>query len=61
MFAFARGNRRVPAHLVMEFVTGPPITEYVEAQALNYAARIEMMIAVCEAVQHAHDRMRSDL
>jgi tRNA A-37 threonylcarbamoyl transferase component Bud32 len=56
VFAFSRGNRRVPAHLVMEFVTGPPITEYVEAQALGYAARIELMIAVCEAVQHAHDR-----
>jgi serine/threonine protein kinase len=56
VFAFSRGSRRVPAHLVMELVTGPPITEYVEAQALGYAARIELMIAVCEAVQHAHDR-----
>jgi serine/threonine protein kinase len=56
VFAFSPGNRRVPAHLVMELVTGPPITEYVEAQALGYAARIELMMAVCEAVQHAHDR-----
>jgi serine/threonine protein kinase len=56
VFAFSPGNRRVPAHLVMELVTGPPITEYVEAHALGYAARIELMIAVCEAVQHAHDR-----
>jgi serine/threonine protein kinase len=40
----------------MELVTGPPITEYVDAQALGCAARIELMIAVCEAVQHAHDR-----
>jgi serine/threonine protein kinase len=56
VFAFSRGNRRVPAHLVMEFVTGPPITEYVEAQALGYAARMQLMIEVCDAVQHAHDR-----
>jgi eukaryotic-like serine/threonine-protein kinase len=56
VFAFSPGNRRVPAHLVMEFVTGPPITEYIDAQALGYAARIELMIAVCDAVQHAHDR-----
>ena len=56
VFAFSRGNRRVPAHLVMEFVTGPPITEYVEAQAFGYAARMKLMIAVCDAVQHAHDR-----
>jgi hypothetical protein len=38
----------VPAHLLMELVAGPPITEYVEAHALGYAARIELMIAVCE-------------
>ena len=56
VFAFSRGNRRVPAHLVMELVTGPPITEYVDAQALGYAARIDLMTAVCDAVQHAHDR-----
>jgi serine/threonine protein kinase len=56
VFAFSRGSRRVPAYLVMEFVAGPPITEYVDAQALRYAARIEMMIALCDAVQHAHDR-----
>jgi serine/threonine protein kinase len=56
VFAFSRGSRRVPAHLVMEFVTGPPITEYVDAEALSYAARVELMIALCDAVQHAHDR-----
>ncbi|MBV9331962.1 MAG: serine/threonine protein kinase, partial [Alphaproteobacteria bacterium] len=55
VFAFSPGSRRVPAHLVMEFVTGPPITEYVEAHALQYAARVELMIALCDAVQHAHD------
>ena len=56
VFTFSRGTRRVPAHLVMEFVTGPPITEYADAQVLGYAARIELIIAVCDAVQHAHDR-----
>ena len=56
VFTFSRGNRRVPAHLVMELVTGPPITEYVDAQRLGYTARIELMITLCNAVQHAHDR-----
>jgi eukaryotic-like serine/threonine-protein kinase len=56
VFAFYRGDRRLPAHLVMELVAGPPITEYVQAHALDYAARIELMIAVCQAVQHAHER-----
>jgi non-specific serine/threonine protein kinase/serine/threonine-protein kinase len=56
VFAFHHGDRRIPAHLVMELVNGPPITEYVQAQALGHAARIDLMIAVCEAVQHAHER-----
>jgi tRNA A-37 threonylcarbamoyl transferase component Bud32 len=56
VFAFHRGDRRVPAHLVMELVSGPPITEYVQAHALGLAARIELLIAVCQAVQHAHER-----
>jgi non-specific serine/threonine protein kinase/serine/threonine-protein kinase len=56
VFAFHRGDRRVPAHLVMELVSGPPITEYVQAHALGPAARIALVIAVCEAVQHAHER-----
>ena len=56
VFAFYHGDRRVPAHLVMELVSGPPITEYVQAHALGTAARIELIIAVCQAVQHAHER-----
>jgi non-specific serine/threonine protein kinase/serine/threonine-protein kinase len=56
VFAFNPGDRRVPAQLVMELVTGPPVTEYVQAHGLGLAARIHLMIAVCEAVQHAHDR-----
>ena len=56
VFAFHRGDGRLPAHLVMELVSGPPITEYVQAHALAPAARIELVIAVCQAVQHAHER-----
>jgi eukaryotic-like serine/threonine-protein kinase len=56
VFAFHRGDRRVPAHLVMELVSGPPITEYVRAHALGTPERIDLVIAVCEAVQHAHRR-----
>jgi len=56
VFAFHRGDGRVPAHLVMELVSGPPITEYVRAHALPPAARIELLIGVCQAVQHAHER-----
>jgi serine/threonine protein kinase len=45
-----------PAHLVMELVSGPPITEYVQAHGLGAHERIELVIAVCQAVQHAHER-----
>jgi serine/threonine protein kinase len=53
VLAFHHGDRRTPAHLVMELVAGPPITEYVRAHSLGVADRIELLIAVCEAVQHA--------
>ena len=56
VFAFHPGDRSMPAHLVMELVTGPPVTEYAKAHALSTTARITLMIAICEAVQHAHDR-----
>jgi len=56
VFAFHPGDRGAPAHLVMELVSGPPITEYAHAQALSIAKRVELFIMVCDAVQHAHDR-----
>ncbi len=56
VLAFHHGDRRVPAHLVMELVAGPSITEYVQAHAIGVGGRIELLIAVCDAVQHAHDR-----
>lgn len=40
----------------MELVAGPSITEYVQAHAIGVGGRIELLIAVCDAVQHAHDR-----
>lgn len=56
VFAFSPGGRGTPAHLVMELVNGPPITEYAQAHALPYMSRVALMADVCDAVQHAHDR-----
>lgn len=56
VYAFHPGGRGTPAHLVMELVNGPPITEYAQAHTLPYMARVELMADVCDAVQHAHDR-----
>jgi eukaryotic-like serine/threonine-protein kinase len=41
-------------YLVMELVEGVPITEYCAARKLGTRARLEMVRAVCDAVQYAH-------
>ncbi len=43
-------------YFVMELVKGLPITEYCDAHHLSVAQRLELMIAVCQAVQHAHQK-----
>ena len=40
----------------MELVDGVPITEYCDAQKLTVRRRLELFIAVCRAVQHAHQK-----
>ena len=56
VYAFHPGDRSLPAHLVMELVAGPPLTEYARAEQLSIAARVEMIAKLAEAVQHAHER-----
>ncbi len=41
---------------VMEFVKGVPITKYCDEARLTVEERIQLMIAVCQAVQHAHQK-----
>jgi non-specific serine/threonine protein kinase/serine/threonine-protein kinase len=40
----------------MEYVEGAPITEYCDRVRMTVPARIELFIAVCEGVQHAHQK-----
>ncbi|MCZ6834677.1 MAG: serine/threonine protein kinase, partial [Planctomycetota bacterium] len=40
----------------MEYINGPPITEFVRQHHLETAERLRLMISVCDAVQHAHQR-----
>ncbi|HZN65835.1 MAG TPA: serine/threonine-protein kinase, partial [Tepidisphaeraceae bacterium] len=40
----------------MELVDGVPITDYCDAQELTVRRRLELFIAVCRAVQHAHQK-----
>ena len=41
---------------VMELVQGVPLTEYCDEQRLTVRARLELFVAVCQAVQHAHQK-----
>lgn len=43
-------------YLVMEFVEGPSLTAFARAADLGRASRIDLLIAVCEAVHHVHQR-----
>lgn len=56
VYAFHPGDRQEPAHLVMELVNGPPITEHAHAHNLPFMARAGLIADVCDAMQHAHDR-----
>ena len=41
-------------YFAMELVQGIPITEYFDQQQLSIPKRLELLIDVCAAVQHAH-------
>jgi tetratricopeptide (TPR) repeat protein/predicted Ser/Thr protein kinase len=43
-------------YFAMEFIRGLPLLEYANQQRLGTIKRIELMIKVCEAVDHAHQR-----
>ena len=41
-------------YFVMEYVDGSPIDEHCDAERLAVPRRLELFLAVCEAVEHAH-------
>jgi eukaryotic-like serine/threonine-protein kinase len=48
---------------IMEYVPGPPITDYCDQHMLDIRGRLELLIQACEGVQHAHQKavMHRDL
>ena len=44
------------SYFVMEYVAGLPITAFCDRHRLNTRQRLELLIAVCEGVQHAHQK-----
>ncbi len=43
-------------YFVMELVSGVPITEYCDRHELDVRHRLELFVAVCKGVQHAHQK-----
>ncbi len=43
-------------YLVMEYVSGLPLTTYCNRNHLGTRERIELMVTVCKGVQHAHQK-----
>jgi serine/threonine protein kinase/Tfp pilus assembly protein PilF len=43
-------------YFVMELISGVPITDYADAAQLTPRARLELLIPVCQAIQHAHQK-----
>jgi serine/threonine protein kinase len=43
-------------YFVMELVRGVPITEYCDTHQLSPRERLPLFVAVCQAVQHAHQK-----
>ena len=43
-------------YFVMELVKGIPITKYCDEKRLSLRERLELMIPVCQAIQHAHQK-----
>jgi serine/threonine protein kinase/tetratricopeptide (TPR) repeat protein len=50
--ATARGR----PYFVMEYIEGLPITQYCDRNRLTIGHRLELFLAVCHAVQHAHQK-----
>ncbi|MEO8131691.1 MAG: serine/threonine-protein kinase, partial [Bryobacteraceae bacterium] len=50
--ATARGR----PYFVMEYIEGTPITHYCDSTWMTTEERLELFLAVCRAVQHAHQK-----
>jgi len=52
----AGADDRGRPYFVMELVRGIPLIEYADERKLGTQARLELFLAVCQAVQHAHQK-----
>ncbi len=47
---------QVQPFFAMEYIDGPTLLAYANEGKLDQRARIQLLVSVCEAVQHAHDQ-----
>jgi serine/threonine protein kinase/tetratricopeptide (TPR) repeat protein len=52
----AGATTRGRPYFVMEYVDGAPITQYCDRKRMTIKERLALFIAVCRAVQHAHQK-----
>ncbi len=43
-------------YVVLEYIPGPPITDYCKARRLGVKQRLRLFVAVCDGVRHAHEK-----
>ena len=43
-------------YFVMEYIEGVPVTQYCDRKRMTVAKRLELFLAVCSAVHHAHQK-----
>lgn len=48
--------RRAPAYFVMELVRGIPLTKYCDERGLPIVERLKLLVQICQAVQHSHQK-----
>lgn len=53
--SFEHHGERKP-YLVMELVRGGSLSQVIEDDQLNTAERVRLLVSICEAIQHAHQR-----
>jgi eukaryotic-like serine/threonine-protein kinase len=49
-------GRRAQPFIAMELVDGPPMTKFATEKSLDARERVRLMIKICDAVHHAHQR-----
>jgi serine/threonine protein kinase/tetratricopeptide (TPR) repeat protein len=52
----AGATRKGRPYFVMEYIEGLPITQYCDSKRMTIGERLGLFLAVCRAVQHAHQK-----